>query len=325
MSFWKGVKFQLWTIGLVLMFGLLGCVPADISSTPTVTPQLELIPYSSPTPVRVSSPTREIRITPTIAPSPTPTPLTYEIVAGDTMLAIAFQHGITLEELLAANPDVNPRALSVGTELIIPFGAASPSLPVTATPISITTQPVDCYVVSDGVFCLMLVDNDKSRPLENVSAQMVLYDQNDEILVDGIAITALNQIPVDQAIPVTAFFQGNYSEETIVLGKIMTGSRVPKNDDRYLNIWSQIDSVEISDDRSYAIITGTMGIPSKDPAANFVWLLAIAYDDQGKPVGVRKIEQTRPLEPGQSREFEIAVYSLGPEIAEIAVIPEARP
>ena len=147
--------FRLGLVGLVLIFGLLGCIPGDASPSPTITPRLGLVPYSSPTPEPISSPTREILITPTIAASPTPTPLTYEIVAGDTMLAIALRYGITLEELLAANPDLNPRALSVGTELIIPSGDAVPSLPVTATPISIITRPADCYSAGDGVSCLI--------------------------------------------------------------------------------------------------------------------------------------------------------------------------
>jgi hypothetical protein len=241
------------------------------------------------------------------------------------MLAIALRNGITLEELQAANPDVNPRALSVGTELIIPYGENSPSIPVTATPISIETRSADCYLVRDGVSCLLLVINDKSRPLENISAQIILYDQDGEIIAEGIAITPLNLIPVDEELPVTVFIPGSYSEEFSAVGTILTGGRVPKNDERYLNIWSAIDRTEISEDGSHAVINGAVGLPRNSPSGNLVWILAIAYDSQGRAVGVRKIEQSTPLVPGQSREFEIAVYSLGPQISEVTVIAEARP
>ena len=125
------------------MILLAGCVPQDVSPSPSITPNLSLIPYSSPTPRDISSQTPMLLASPTSPPPPTPTPITYTIVVGDTMLAIALRYGISLEELLAANPEVNPRALSVDTVLIIPSTENSPSVPVTATPISIIAQSVD--------------------------------------------------------------------------------------------------------------------------------------------------------------------------------------
>lgn len=241
------------------------------------------------------------------------------------MLAIALRNGITLEELLAANPDVNPRALSIGTELIIPYGENSPSIPVTATPISIETRSADCYLVRDGLSCLMLIINDKSRLLENISAQIFLYDQAGEIIAEGIATTPLNLIPMDEEMPVTIFFPGSFSEEFSAVGKILTAGRVPKSDERYLNLWLEIDQTEISEDGSQAVINGTIGLPHNSPPGNQVWILAFARDPQGRAVGVRKIEQTTPLLPGQSREFEITIYSLGPQISDVTVIAEARP
>jgi LysM repeat protein len=44
---------------------------------------------------------------------------------GDTMLGIAFRFGISLDELQAANPKVNPRILSVGAVLVIPMGSVA--------------------------------------------------------------------------------------------------------------------------------------------------------------------------------------------------------
>jgi murein DD-endopeptidase MepM/ murein hydrolase activator NlpD len=44
----------------------------------------------------------------------------YTIQAGDTLFGIAYQFGTTVDALLAANPDVNPKFLSIGQALIIP-------------------------------------------------------------------------------------------------------------------------------------------------------------------------------------------------------------
>ncbi len=45
---------------------------------------------------------------------------TYVVKPGDTPSAIAEAEGVDLDELLAANPDVDPNALTVGDELKIP-------------------------------------------------------------------------------------------------------------------------------------------------------------------------------------------------------------
>ncbi len=66
----------------------------------------------------------------TDTPGPTNTPSslgsTYTVQAGDIPETIAAQFGITVEELLAANPDVDPNNLQIGQVLIIP-PAATPT------------------------------------------------------------------------------------------------------------------------------------------------------------------------------------------------------
>ena len=67
----------------------------------------------------------------------------YTIVSGDTLLVIAARFGLTLDELLAANPEVDPYLLSVGAELIIPQsgeegGLASLGFP---TPLPFSQNP----------------------------------------------------------------------------------------------------------------------------------------------------------------------------------------
>lgn len=43
------------------------------------------------------------------------------------MFSIALYYGITLDELKAANPEVNPNAMSLGTVLLIPVTPTAPS------------------------------------------------------------------------------------------------------------------------------------------------------------------------------------------------------
>jgi nucleoid-associated protein YgaU len=70
---------------------------------------------------------------PTAPPSPTasplPTPQQYTVVSGDTLTSIAAQFGVTVDEVLAANPQIgDPDALQIGDVLTIPVpGSGSPS------------------------------------------------------------------------------------------------------------------------------------------------------------------------------------------------------
>jgi LysM repeat protein len=68
---------------------------------------------------------------PTITPVPLPTQQTYVIKKGDTLSKVANAFGITLAELLAANPAIkNPNVVALGQQIVIPTpsgGAVSPS------------------------------------------------------------------------------------------------------------------------------------------------------------------------------------------------------
>jgi LysM repeat protein len=64
-------------------------------------------------------------LAPTVAPAPTP--IVYTIKKNDTLSKIATAHGITIEELLAANPTIkNKDRISEGQQIIIPAPNASP-------------------------------------------------------------------------------------------------------------------------------------------------------------------------------------------------------
>lgn len=315
----------MWSTLLILLLALVSCVQDQAAPASSATPTPNLIPYSSPTASPVPHVTAPKVLTPTNPPTPTPTPITYRIVAGDTMLAIALRYGISLEELQAANPEVNPRLLSVGTVLVIPLGDSIPSSPVTATPLPIQFKTPNCYTVPDGTWCFLIVNNDRSRPMENISSRIVLYDQDGEMIAEGIAHAALNKVPVSEAIPLTVFFAGTQSGDVTPSANLLTAQFVPKNDDRYLNAWSEIDKVLISDDGMQAEVIGSLGLPKKSSPGNLVWIVATAYNAQGQVVGIRKLEQIELLDPGESREFSLSVYSLGPPIAEVKLLVEARP
>ena len=82
----------------------------------------------SPTPL----PSRSIEPTPT----PEPTPIIYVIQSGDTLSKIASEHGVTLEQLMAANPTIkDPNKIAEGQQIIIPTPETAPEpIPGSAAP-----------------------------------------------------------------------------------------------------------------------------------------------------------------------------------------------
>jgi len=63
---------------------------------------------------------------PTVPPAPTPT--VYTVKKGDTLSKIASRNGLTLEELLAANPGIkNPNKVGEGQQIIIPAPSGGPA------------------------------------------------------------------------------------------------------------------------------------------------------------------------------------------------------
>jgi LysM repeat protein len=84
--------------------------------------------------------------TPTSPPVPTPTPrpTTYRIRPGDSLIAIAKRFGLTLDQLLHANPTItDPNSIQAGAVLVIPGRDAPTGLPHAASLIDPANDLVD--------------------------------------------------------------------------------------------------------------------------------------------------------------------------------------
>jgi LysM repeat protein len=114
-------------IQAVVSFLLSSCSQATIQVTPTILPTGMLTPYHTVTSSPISATSTIVVVIP-VTPAPTATPFLHTITNDDTMLGIAYQYGITLEELQTANPGIDPHFLSVGKQLVIPIEGEIPAL-----------------------------------------------------------------------------------------------------------------------------------------------------------------------------------------------------
>jgi LysM repeat protein len=132
-----GVAVVLLVVGILLVVvwltgGGIPSLPFLATDTPTATLTFTPLPPTD---------TPTITLTPPPSETPTPAgPVTYIVEAGDTLFSIAEHFGITIDQLLAYNPEVaaNPNTIGVGSQIIIP--AANAPLPST-TPLPTNLAP----------------------------------------------------------------------------------------------------------------------------------------------------------------------------------------
>lgn len=259
-------------------------------------------------------------------PTPTATPFIYLIQSGDTLLAIAQRYNVTLDDLLAANPAIDPNFLIVGDEVIIPTGDGSLAAFPLPTPISVELPEPHCYPTADRkLWCLILVENTYSQTLENISVQITLLEPEGEQTSQQSAIAPLNVVSAGEAIPLAVLFPAPVPIKFFAQAELITALPLDPNSDRYLDLSIQVDKTDFTN--TFGEVEGLVIINNNenDRPANQIWLVAFALDSEGAPIGMRKWESTSQVLPGESIPFQITVFSLRPPIAEIRVLGEARP
>lgn len=308
----------------MLLLALLTAACSDsTAAVPTVTasPTLQSRTTATQTP-RSIIPTAS---TPVPTAGPSPTPLIHVVMQGETLLGIALQYGVELGDLLLANPDVNPRFLSIGSGLIIPETGAQSAV-ATATPLPLALAQPSCYPdLGGGLWCLTVASAPGEQPVEAVIALITLADSDGVSLLTEPAFSPINLLAPGSVLPLAAYFTPpvpEYHASSAVLASALQASGV---EDRYLQLNLTIESQSISDDQATAQVSGSVRLanPLDEPTAG-ARLVALALAEDGKPVGYRVWETEQAEQLASGIDFELLVASFGPPIAELAVLSEAR-
>lgn len=299
-------------------FGLAGC-----STTGTTAPA-PLLPLNLPLYATATVPLSPT-FTPAASPPPVPTstPVIHIIVAGDTLSSLALHYNLTLAELLAANPGIQPQALVVGQTLQIP--AAGSVIAALPTPAAVTLGQVSCFPSGGGLFCLLPLQGSDGMLLENVRVQILLLDASGQVRASQEALLPLNSLPAGKTLPALAFFPG-LDTASGWQARVLTAIQPSTAESRYLDIQVQNLLVGIDWGGRSATVQGQVALPAGASPARVIWLAGVAYDAQGRPVGARRWEWAgMPPADGAPLPFSFSLYSAGPPIARVEVLAEARP
>lgn len=308
------------------------CVPADSLETE--------IPDSSPTitlPVTgraTSSRTATLTHTPSPTVTATPSPVVHEVLLGDDMYSIAFLYGISPQQLMTANPDVNPRAMTVGMELLIPVTPTPPAAARTPTP-TVTLSPTptpryrtlhapDCYPDAlGGLWCFVLIENSEDGALENVSALITLGEGEDAR--QEVAIMPLNLLPAGKSLPLVAYFQPPIAVGSPVSAEVDFLLPVMADDQRYLHMEIVDYSAAMNMDGRVATVVGMLELSTDQPDADYAWVNLTAFDAAGRIVAVRRWESATGMAAGSELSFKTMLYSLSDKIEWVDLVVEAQP
>jgi LysM repeat protein len=309
-------------ITLLFAFLMAACAPQSVEQT--TLPPGTLQPYFTRTPSATPEKLEGlVEIFET--PLPTSTPFIYEVQAGETMSGIAFRFGIPVDILVAANPDVSPNSMSIGTKLNIPSKPANPTDASTSTPVPATVKQIECYPTADqGMWCFVLIYNDTSDVIENLSAQVSLLGDDDEILDSAPALSILDILPPEASLPLMVFFPPTMPPDVRPQVQLLTGIHLQADDARYLSATLHNTLAQIDGSGRNAQVSGTVFLPEDSSPAKLIWVAAVAYDEFGRVVGVRRWESTAGIMPGGSLQFAFEVSSLAGEIERVEFVVEAR-
>lgn len=304
----------------LLAFGLAlaACAPATPPPT-TPTPTATLRPYRSPTP-RPSPTAGSVLGQATATPLPTPTPFVHVIQEGDTLLGLAFRYGVELGDLLAANPDINPRFLRVGDQLVIPIEgdpAAAAGLP-TATPVPFVVGEPVCYrTPSDALWCLVVASNPSDQALEGVAVEVALLDEHEAALAVQAAYAPLRRLPPERSLPLVAYFAPPAPAFARVLARPLTALYAADTEEPRVSLdWA----ADLEPGALMVEVDGQVEVEGEGEGF-LVRVVASGLDEAGRPAGFAEAELE--VLPGEPAAFQMTLFSLGPPLASVDVLAEA--
>lgn len=305
-------------VGIASLFTILlnGCNAITL-------PELE----SSPKPAAILSPLPSRTSTPTPAdlrseeeiPTPTPTLHLYSVKKDELGWSIAARFKVTLPLLQAANPGVDLNFLKEGTELIIPPPVDTPSpILYTPTPVMLSISPVRCYPnIEKDLWCLVNLNNQQATDVYYLTGEFRL-SAGGQVFSKSLAGLA-DRLPAGGRLPLIAFFKGPFQypiNADFSLLSAFTAEQVNVTPLLVENL-----TIEYDTERLWAAIQGDI----VNPGGTAVLPAVIASAYQGElPAGIRKLELTEVIRPGERIPFSLEVYSTGPRIDQVDVLAEGR-
>ena len=299
---------------------LLLCGCGQVITVPTPTSMATTAPVNLPavTPRPTSTPAPSTPA-PTSTPTPTPTPVIHTVQAGDTIIGIAKQYGISAEALQEANAILDPQLLQIGQELVIPREDHNPEGTPTSTPMPLPFEikGLGFYETPAGtLWCLGEVENTSGRALERVQVEVSLYDEEDKVLATESAFVALGIVPQGGKVPFAILFDNPPTSFAKYQAIALSGDPVTYLGNRYLDL--TITEQQGESEGHYFTVEGWVQNTGQADAET-VTVLVTAYDAHGRVTGFRQADLEDAPAVGESFPFQVNLLPFGGTVVTYAV------
>ena len=232
---------------------------------------------------------------PTNTPAPTATPAVHIVQPGDTLLGIALQYNVTLEELYQVNGVLKPELLQIGQSIVIPvpgsvgkpagdnsgamIAPTQPPLPVRVENAARYQTPVGSLWVLGEVF------NSTDQPIENVQVRVALWMLPARKSPASTPFVALDAIPPGGRAPFSVLFSAPPNGVIDFQAYVVRADQAYNYDARYAQL--QVSDVQTRPVGSQYGVSGKVSNTGASNAAG-AYVVITLYDDQGRVTGFRQ-------------------------------------
>jgi LysM repeat protein len=314
-------------LGTLVVVILVGCgqvVTVQPTPTPAPTATIALAVVSSPNePTATPAPYTPA---PTSTSTVTPTPVFHTIGDGQSLLTIATQYNVSVSALQEANAILDPRALQVGQQLIIPREEEA-VLAADATP---TPTPLPVLIENlhftentiGGVWVLGEVHNTTGTALEQVRVGVTLVDGAGTELAESEALVALDLVDLGERAPFAILFGS--APENFEQYQAYPVSAVPA----YVGSYYRDLAVEEirSESERYASYTVNGVVRNTGPEeAVDVQVVLTAYDPLNRVIAVQQVTPSHNVVPrGGTTTFTAVLAPVGGPVERILAEAQGR-
>jgi LysM repeat protein len=293
---------------------------ADLTpfATTTLTPTFTSTSYDAPTA--------------TFAPTFTPTPLIYTVKEGETLFEIAANHGISTKSLQDANPNVNPYLLSEGMTLVIPGAQAEVGTQEApgSTPYPLVVSEPNCSPsLSGGMYCFATLINEQPFMAGNISAEFALTDPVSGEVLKHNALVPLTRLASGGELPLFAYFEPPIFASPVARLTLKTATNVIQNGTptplQAAVLVVNDPGVAIAADGLSAVLNPSVTLNSANGQGGRLMVAAVAYNEKGQVVGIRRYESKNAVGSGESVTFTLNIYSIGGIIESVELFGEINP
>ena len=324
---WRG-----WLLIGVLCGGAVGCGGRVITG-PTPTPASLAISLATPTVLPTRLP-QVLTPAPTNTPPPAPVPAVHIVQPGDTLLGIALQYNVTLEELYQVNGVLKPELLQIGQSIVIPVpgSVGQPAgdrsgvvIAPTHPPLPVTVEHAARYQTPVGsVWVLGEVFNSTDQPVENVQVHVALLDAAGQEVASDTPFVALDAVPPGGRAPFGVLFSAPPAGVIDFQAYVVRADASYQHSARYAGL--QISDLQTKQEGAQYRVSGKAANTGTTDAAEAQIVITL-YDERGRVTGFRQLAlPDDQLAAGGSAAFDVLVSPdpSAPTVVNASVVAQAR-